>query len=87
MVDQELLQALRGVVKEEIQPIHERLDKMDERLDKLESRMSNLEEQTALIKEDTAITRETANALVEWAERVSVITRVEFPVEHIEKVQ
>ncbi len=79
MVDQELLEALRGVIKEEVQPIHECLDKMDERL-------SKLEEQVALIKEDTAITRETANALVEWAERVSVITRVEFPVEHIDKV-
>lgn len=52
MVDQELLQALRMVVKEEVTPLTTRMDKLDSRMDTLDTRMKKLE-QTMLRVEAT----------------------------------
>lgn len=47
----------------------------------IEKRLSALEESVAEIKEDTEITRSATNALVQWADTVSSVTQIKFPVE------
>ena len=37
MVDKEMLEAMRAMMKEELEPINNRLDGLDKRLDRLES--------------------------------------------------
>lgn len=69
----EEMQALREIMREELEPINKRLDGMESRLD-------SLEETIAEIKEDTAVTRTAVNALIEWADSVAVVTHVRFPV-------
>lgn len=61
MVDQELLQAMRAMIKEEMEPINKRLDGIDERLSGIDERLERLEEHTE-------ITRDGVNSLLEWAE-------------------
>ncbi len=50
MTDQELLQAIRAIVKEETAPLGVRMDKLDSRMDGLESRMDKLEQEVQEIK-------------------------------------
>lgn len=76
----EEMQALREIMREELEPINKRLDGMESRLDGMESRLDSLEETIAEIKEDTAVTRTAVNALIEWADSVAVVTHVRFPV-------
>lgn len=65
MTDQELLQAIRAITKEELKPITQRLDKLDERLDMLEE---SLEE-----------TRNGMNMLINWSEKVSMAATFPLP--------
>lgn len=76
MDEQELLLALRTIVKEELAPVNTRLDGMDRRLDGLEQRMSHVEDTLEEIKEDAAITREATNTLLNWAEQAQVEVRI-----------
>lgn len=57
-----------------------RLNSMDARLDGIDNRLDAMQEDMEQIKEDTAITRSATNSLIEWADNVSVITQVKFPV-------
>lgn len=59
--------------KQLLEIILKKLEKMDERFEKLENKIDE-------IKEDTEITRDAVNSLIEWADHVSVITQVKFPV-------
>ena len=60
--------------------IDHRLDGIDVRLDGIDARLDRMQEDIDQIKEDAAITRTATNSLIEWAESVSVITQVKFPV-------
>ena len=57
-----------------------KLEKMEAKFDKMESRMDKMEAKMDKIQEDTKVTRSAVNALIEWAENVSVITNVKFPI-------
>ena len=57
-----------------------RMDKMEAKIDKIEAKVNSLEVTVKEIQEDTKITRSAVNALIEWAENVSVITNVKFPI-------
>ena len=57
-----------------------RMDKMEAIIDKIEAKVNSLEVTVKEIQEDTKITRSAVNALIEWAENVSVITNVKFPI-------
>ncbi len=67
------LLAIGELMDTKLVPINRRLDGIDARLDRIE-------EDIEQIKEDTEITRGATNSLVDWADQVSVITRVPFPV-------
>lgn len=56
MTEQDL-QAIRAIMKEELDPINKRLDLMDERLEHLEESQEEV--------------RDTVNALLEWSDKVS----------------
>lgn len=65
MVDQEMLEAMRIMMKEELKPVNARLDSIDERVNSIDKRLSNVEE-------DVKITRGAVNTLLEWAEEAQV---------------
>ena len=57
-----------------------KMDKMETKIDKIEAKVNSLEVTVMEIQEDTKVTRSAVNALIEWAENVSVITNVSFPI-------
>ena len=57
-----------------------KLEKMEAKFDKMESKMDKMEAKMDKIQEDTKVTRSAVNSLIEWAENVSVITNVKFPI-------
>ena len=61
MLDQNDLQAIAALIKNEVEPINKRLDNMDQRLDKIEERLEKIEE-------DGEITREVTNKIGEWVD-------------------
>ena len=61
-----------------------KLEKMENRFDKMENRFDKMEAKMDKIQEDTKVTRSAVNALIEWAENVSVITNVKFPIKKAE---
>ena len=65
MDEKMLLDAMRSMLKEELNPINERLNSMDKRLDSIDERLANVEE-------DTKITRNAVNDLLEWADDASI---------------
>ena len=56
MTEQDL-QAIRAIMKEELDPINKRLERMDERLARLEESQEEV--------------RDATNALLEWSDKVS----------------
>lgn len=74
MVDQELLQAIRAAVQEELKPINERLDRMDQRLDRVDERLGAIEESLGEV-------RGGVNELLDWAEKVG--DSIDFPLPKI----
>ena len=68
MLDQNDLQAIAALIKNEVEPINKRLDNVDSRLDKIETRLDNIEEDIEVIKEDSQITREVTNDIDEWVD-------------------
>lgn len=58
------LQAIRAIMKEELEPVNKRLDSMDERLDSVNERLGRLEESQEEV-------RDAVNALLEWSDKVS----------------
>lgn len=57
--------------------------KFDKRFEKIEAKIDALEITVKEIQEDTKITRSAVNSLIEWAEHVSVITNVKFPIKRV----
>lgn len=50
MDNEQLMQALSGLLDEKLQPIKDRLDKMEDRLDKMEGRLDKVEGQLGKIE-------------------------------------
>lgn len=79
------LQAIKAIIKEETDPINNRLDKVDDRLDKIENDITEIKAEITDIKADITemkadiedikeyaeITRVSANASVEWLRKWS----------------
>ena len=75
MLDQNDLQAIAALIKNEVEPIKQDISELkinvaniDSRLDKIETRLDNIEEDIEVIKEDTEITREVTNKIGEWVD-------------------
>ena len=76
------LELIRGLMKEELKPIHDRLDKIEGRLDKVEDRLDKIEDRLGKveneivvikndiseIKREATITREVVNEIGKWVE-------------------
>ena len=58
MVDKEMLEAVRSIMKEELEPV-----KKD---------ISDLKEDTAILKEESSITRTAVNKWLDWADDASI---------------
>ena len=58
MVDKEMLEAVRAIIKEELEPV-----KKD---------ISDLKEDTAILKEESSITRTAVNKWLDWADDASI---------------
>lgn len=91
MNEQEMLGAIRTIIKEEVRSavkeevhlaIQEELRPINTRLDSIDKRLTSLEESVEIIKEDTAITRATVNTLVEWVEVAADIIKLPFPIKN-----
>lgn len=50
----------------------------------MENNMLAMENTITEIKEDTEVTRSAVNSLIEWADTVGVITKVNFPIKKAE---
>lgn len=79
MMDEKLVEQEKRT-DEKLNSINDRLNSIDARFDGIDNRLDEMQDNIAEIKEDTAITRTATNTLVEWADDVSVITQVKFPV-------
>lgn len=53
-----------------------RLDSMDSRFDSIESRLDSVESRLDTLEENVAEIRSATNHLLEWADKVSIITKV-----------
>lgn len=83
MENQEVLNLVLAKLEEmknRFDKMENRFDKMEAKIDKIEAKFNSLEVTVKEIQEDTKITRSAVNALIEWAENVSVITNVKFPI-------
>lgn len=61
---QEDLNAIRQLMKEELEPINQRLNTVDQKLESIDQRLNKLEESQEEL-------RTGVNTLLEWADRVS----------------
>ena len=73
-------QEVLNLVLAKLEEMENRFDKMEAKIDKLEAKVNSLEVTVKEIQEDTKVTRSAVNALIEWAENVSAITNVSFPI-------
>lgn len=73
-------QEVLNLVLAKLEEMENRFDKMEAKIDKLEAKVNSLEVTVKEIQEDTKVTRSAVNALIEWAENVSVITNVKLPI-------
>ena len=74
MIDKEMLDAMRSVMREELEPINKRLDGIGTRLGAVDTRLDAIQEDIEILKEDGAITREAVNTLLEWADVMDATT-------------
>lgn len=63
---QDLMQLMRTVVREELEPVNKRLDGVDKRLDGVDKRLDDIEESIEELKEYSEITRDVTNSIGEW---------------------
>ena len=79
MSEQELLQAMRLILKEELKPIYQRLDTVDKRLDSLDRRVGGVETRLERLEEGQEEVRDCMNSLLEWADKISEANRFPLP--------
>lgn len=86
MDNNELLIALRGVVKdvvqEEINPIKQHLESIDNRLDNMDKRIDGIEQRLDNIEENVEIIKTATNELIEWTEKAAVSIQIPFMKTH-----
>lgn len=75
MLDREDLQAIKALLKEELDPI-----KAD--IAELKKDTAQMKEDIAQLKEDTEITRDAANSRLAWADKCQGI--IQFPLPKVE---
>ena len=63
MIDQDTLQAIRDMMREEMQPVTQRLDTM-------QSDITTLKEDIDTLKDSVEEVRSTTNYLAEWVEKL-----------------
>ena len=68
MLDQNDLQAIANLIKNEVEPIKQDISELKSNVAKIETRLDRIEEDIATIKEDSEITREVTNKLGEWVD-------------------
>lgn len=75
MLDQNDLQAIAVLIKNEVEPINNRLDMIDTRLDNIETRLEKVEDRLEKVEVrlekveiDTEITRDVTNSIGEWVD-------------------
>lgn len=79
--EQRTEQRMQGMIQENNKTLAQMMDEKLVAQDKrTEEKFEAVYEQLAEIREDTAITRTATNTLVEWADDVSVITQIKYPV-------
>ena len=61
--------------------IDKKFEGIDKRFDGIDKRLNTMQDDIDQIKEDTTITREVVNELGEWAEVVSDILKVRYPID------
>lgn len=59
------------------------IEKILAMLEQMQGDIAEIKEDLAEVKEDSAITRSATNSLVKWADNVSVITQIKFPVDNV----
>ncbi len=85
--NQELLNAIRLIVKEEVtennKHIDARFDAVEHRLDVIEKNMTvmkgdiaGIQEDVVVIREDAEVTRNSTNLLLDWADKVGVVVHI-----------
>lgn len=72
MIDLEMIQAMRAMMKEELEPINKRLDAIEEDI-------TTMKEDIEIIKEDAEITRTGVNSLLNWAEECGNVIKFPLP--------
>ena len=81
---QQDLDAIRGILQQELKPVNERLDNMQGQINGMQGQINGIKDQLDEVQEDTRITRGAVNSLCEWAEHVAVVTAVTFPIRKAE---
>lgn len=74
----EELNAIRQIMQSELHPIREKLDDLDEKVACLDEKVTGLDERMANLEEEIKDMDTAIGMLAEWADNVSVITRVPF---------
>ena len=79
MTDKEMLEAVRAIMKEELEPVKEDISSLKEDtavlktdVATLKTDVSSLKEDTAILKEESSITRTAVNKLLDWADDASI---------------
>ena len=72
MTDQELLQAIRAITKEELKPIKQEIAEMKKDI-------TEIKDDIAELKENQEETRNGVNMLVNWSEKVSMAATFPLP--------
>lgn len=80
MDEKALLDAMRAMIREELEPVNIRLGGMDKRFDGIDKRLDILQEDIEQIKEDAAVTREAVNTLGDWAEAAADVLKIKYPI-------
>ena len=98
IMTQQDLDAIRGILQQELKPVNERLDNMQgqingmqdqingmqDQINGMQGQINGIKDQLDEVQEDTRITRGAVNSLCEWAEHVAVVTAVTFPIRKAE---
>ncbi|MPN53045.1 hypothetical protein SDC9_200708 [bioreactor metagenome] len=71
MVDQEMLQAMRSIMQEELKPVNERLDRIESDVHTLKTDMQAIKEDISELQEYAEETHSATNYVAEWVENMA----------------
>jgi peptidoglycan hydrolase CwlO-like protein len=84
VVDNEMLSAMRAVMKEELEPVNARLDKVDVRLDKLEMNQVSMQKDITQMQKD--ITGIKKNQTSMQKDITSIKTKLDIAYDWVDRV-